>query len=443
MAEQTAAAPKPRPSWLKPLEHPLVVLGELSMFAGQSATSIFRRPYRVGLLMVQLEFMAYGSMFVVGLTGLFTGMVLALQTVYAFGLFNAQSLVGATVEISLARDLPEPHPDAGRREGHHQWPREGRGDRVRRDHDRVLPRLPGGGRRARRRHRHHAGGGGRPRRHLRHRLHLYGDLLERTSAAGWGSGRMSPPPAPQPVIDVQDLYKSFAGFPVLMGIDLKMMEGTTTVVLGASGSGKTVLMKHIMGLFKPDHGQVIVDGENVSTMNRQQLAVFRERMGMVFQSSALFDSMTVGDNVAFPLREHNPGLSEREIREKVKEKLAVVDLHDVEQKFPAELSGGMRKRVGLARAIVREPKIVLYDEPTTGLDPLTTESVDEVIIHARERLSVTRLGISHDIGSAFHIGDHIAVINEGRIVAEGTPAEVRKTKEPFTQQFLATWFGRT
>jgi len=245
------------------------------------------------------------------------------------------------------------------------------------------------------------------------------------------------------VIDVQDLYKSFAGFPVLMGINLKMMEGTTTVVLGASGSGKTVLMKHIMGLFKPDHGQVIVDGENVSTMNRQQLAVFRERMGMVFQSSALFDSMTVGDNVAFPLREHNPGLSEREVREKVKEKLAVVDLHDVEQKFPAELSGGMRKRVGLARAIVREPKIVLYDEPTTGLDPLTTESVDEMIIHARERLSVTSVVISHDIGSAFHIADRIAVINEGRIVEEGTPQEVRRTKEPFTQHFLATWFGRT
>ena len=245
------------------------------------------------------------------------------------------------------------------------------------------------------------------------------------------------------VIEVRDLWKTFGGNQVLRGVWLKMMPGTTTVVLGASGSGKTVLMKHIMGLFKPDQGQVIVDGENVSTMSRQQLAVFRERMGMVFQSSALFDSMTVGDNVAFPLREHNPGLSEQEILEKVKEKLAVVDLHDVEQKYPAELSGGMRKRVGLARAIVREPKIVLYDEPTTGLDPLTTESVDEMIIHARERLSVTSVVISHDIGSAFHIGDRIAVINEGRIVEEGTPQEVRRTKEPFTQHFLATWFGRT
>jgi phospholipid/cholesterol/gamma-HCH transport system ATP-binding protein len=188
----------------------------------------------------------------------------------------------------------------------------------------------------------------------------------------------------------------------------------------------------------------MVDGENVSTMGRQELSVFRERMGMVFQSAALFDSMTVGDNVAFPLREHNTGgLSEKEIQEKVKDKLAVVDLHDVEQKYPAELSGGMRKRVGLARAIIRDPKIVLYDEPTTGLDPLTTESVDEMIINAREKLSVTSVVISHDIGSAFHIADRIAVINEGRIVEEGTPEEVRQTKEPFTRHFLATWFGRT
>jgi phospholipid/cholesterol/gamma-HCH transport system ATP-binding protein len=150
----------------------------------------------------------------------------------------------------------------------------------------------------------------------------------------------------------------------------------------------------------------------------------------------------VGDNVAFPLREHTD-MTEADILAKVKEKLAVVDLFDVEQKFPAELSGGMRKRVGLARAIIRDPKIVLYDEPTTGLDPLTTESVDEMIIHARERLSVTSVVISHDIGSAFHIADRIAVINQGKIVEEGTPAEVRKTQEPFTRQFLATWFGRT
>jgi phospholipid/cholesterol/gamma-HCH transport system ATP-binding protein len=200
-------------------------------------------------------------------------------------------------------------------------------------------------------------------------------------------------------------------------------------------------MKHIMGLFKPDKGEVIVDGENVSVMSRQELAVFRQRMGMVFQNAALFDSMTVGDNVAFPLREHTK-LSEDEIREKVKEKLAVVDLFDVEQKFPAELSGGMRKRVGLARAIIRDPKIVLYDEPTTGLDPLTTESVDQMIIGARQKLGVTSVVISHDIGSAFHIADHIAMLHHGVIVAQGTPAELRNSKEPHTQEFLATWFAR-
>jgi phospholipid/cholesterol/gamma-HCH transport system ATP-binding protein len=245
----------------------------------------------------------------------------------------------------------------------------------------------------------------------------------------------------EPVIVIEDLHKSFAGFKVLAGINLTMMPGTTTVILGASGSGKTVLMKHIMGLFKPDQGRVIVDGEDITHMPRHQLSLFRTRMGMVFQSAALFDSMTVFENCAFPLREHTK-LSEAEIEQKVKEKLAVVDLHDVEQKYPAELSGGMRKRVGLARAIVREPKIVLYDEPTTGLDPLTTESVDEMIINARERLGVTSVVISHDIGSAFHIADRIAVINEGRIVEEGTPEEVRNTKESFTRHFLATWFDR-
>jgi len=252
---------------------------------------------------------------------------------------------------------------------------------------------------------------------------------------------MSPPPAPEPVIDVQDLYKSFAGFPVLKGINLRMMEGTTTVVLGASGSGKTVLMKHIMGLFKPDRGEVIVDGENITRMDRRELSRFRTRMGMVFQSSALFDSLTVFENVAFPLREHTK-LSAEQIAEAVKEKLAVVELFGVEEKFPAELSGGMRKRVALARAIVREPKLVLYDEPTTGLDPLTTESVDEMIIGARTKLGVTSVVISHDIGSTFHIADHVAMLHDGRIVEEGPPDKVRNSQEPHTRHFLATWFGR-
>jgi phospholipid/cholesterol/gamma-HCH transport system ATP-binding protein len=246
----------------------------------------------------------------------------------------------------------------------------------------------------------------------------------------------------EPVIDVRDVWKTFGGNQVLRGVSLQMFPGTTTVVLGASGSGKTVLMKHIMGLFKPDRGEVIVDGENISGMDRQQLAKFRTRMGMVFQNSALFDSLTVGENVAFPLREHTK-LPEEEIRKRVRDTLAVVELYDVEEKYPAELSGGMRKRVGLARAIVREPKIVLYDEPTTGLDPLTTESVDDMIIGAREKLHVTSVVISHDIGSAFHIGDHIAMLHNGKIVEEGPPEKLRHTQEPHTQHFLATWFGRT
>jgi len=246
----------------------------------------------------------------------------------------------------------------------------------------------------------------------------------------------------EPVIVVHELWKTFGGNQVLKGVSLQMMPGTTTVVLGASGSGKTVLMKHIMGLFKPDSGEVVIDGENISAMDRQQLAKFRTRMGMVFQNSALFDSLTVGENVAFPLREHTK-LSEEQIRKRVRDTLAVVELFGVEDKFPAELSGGMRKRVGLARAIVREPKIVLYDEPTTGLDPLTTESVDDMIVGAREKLGVTSVVISHDIGSAFHIGDHIAMLHNGKIVEEGPPEKLRHTNEPHTKHFLATWFGRT
>ena len=245
----------------------------------------------------------------------------------------------------------------------------------------------------------------------------------------------------EPVIDVRDLWKSFGGNQVLKGVNLQMMPGTTTVVLGGSGSGKTVLMKHIMGLFKPDRGEVIVDGESTTRMDRRELSRFRTRMGMVFQSSALFDSLTVFENVAFPLREHTR-LSEEEIAAAVKEKLAVVELYEVEQKFPAELSGGMRKRVALARAIVREPKLVLYDEPTTGLDPLTTESVDEMIIGARQKLGVTSVVISHDIGSTFHIADHVAMLHDGRIVEEGPPDKVRNSQEPHTRHFLATWFGR-
>jgi phospholipid/cholesterol/gamma-HCH transport system ATP-binding protein len=247
--------------------------------------------------------------------------------------------------------------------------------------------------------------------------------------------------AQHPIIDIRNLYKSFGGQAVLRGVSLQMWHGTTTVILGGSGSGKTVLMKHIIGLLKPDSGEVWVDGVEITQLRGRDLQDQRQKMGMVFQNAALFDSMTVYDNCAFPLREHSD-LSEKEIGAIVKEKLAVVSLFNVENKYPAELSGGMRKRVGLARAIVRDPKIVLYDEPTTGLDPLTTENVDEMIITAREKLGVTSVVISHDIGSAFHIADRIAMLYEGKIVEEGPPEKVRHSNEPHTRQFLATWFGR-
>ena len=245
----------------------------------------------------------------------------------------------------------------------------------------------------------------------------------------------------KPMIDVVDLHKSFGSSKVLQGINLQMWPGTTTVILGGSGSGKTVLMKHIIGLLKPDSGEVWVDGVELTKLSGRELQTERQKMGMVFQNAALFDSLSVGDNVAFPLRERG-GASEADILKKVKDTLAIVSLVNVEQKFPAELSGGMRKRVGLARAIIRGPKIVLYDEPTTGLDPMTTENVDEMIITAREKLGVTSVVISHDIGSAFHIGDHIAMLYQGKIVEQGPPARLRQSQDPHTREFLATWFGR-
>jgi phospholipid/cholesterol/gamma-HCH transport system ATP-binding protein len=244
-----------------------------------------------------------------------------------------------------------------------------------------------------------------------------------------------------PMISVRDLYKSFGAHEVLSGINLDVEEGTTCVILGGSGSGKTVLMKHVIGLLKPDRGQVFVDGEDVVPLNDLELERVRRKFGMVFQGAALFDSMTVYENVAFPLKEHSK-LSEEEMRKRVEEKLAIVGLHDVADLYPASLSGGMRKRVGLARAIVRDPKIVLYDEPTTGLDPITTDYVDEMILTAKAKLGVTSLVISHDVASAFKVGDQIAFLSGGKIVAHAPPAELRRSTHPVVKLFLSTWFGK-
>ena len=247
---------------------------------------------------------------------------------------------------------------------------------------------------------------------------------------------------PEPVIRTVDLYKSFGDNHVLRGISLDFPEGTTTVILGGSGSGKSVLMKHLIGLLSPDRGKVRVDDQDISALQGEDLTKLRAKFGMVFQWAALFDSMTVLDNVAFPLREHRKDLGEDRIAEIVAEKLALFGLEGIEQKYPADLSGGMRKRVGLARAIVLDPKIVLYDEPTTGLDPITTDYVDEMIKRAKDKLKVTSVVISHDVASTFNIADFIAFLYDGQIVAYGPPEVVKNSEHEFVQQFLGTWFRK-
>ncbi|MDP3236985.1 MAG: ABC transporter ATP-binding protein [Myxococcales bacterium] len=246
----------------------------------------------------------------------------------------------------------------------------------------------------------------------------------------------------QPIIQIIDLHKSFGSHEVLSGITLDVPAGSTLVILGGSGSGKTVLMKHMIGLLKPDSGRVIVDGEDIVPLGPQGLERMRRKFGMVFQAAALFDSMTVFENVSFPLREHRKDLSEDEIRTLVKEKLGIVGLKNVEEKYPADLSGGMRKRVGLARAIVLGPKIVLYDEPTTGLDPITTDYVDEMILDAKKELGVTSVVISHDIASAFKVADNIAFLYQGHIIDQGHPSKLRHSENPAVKLFLSTWFGK-
>ncbi|MFZ5439723.1 MAG: ABC transporter ATP-binding protein [Myxococcota bacterium] len=244
------------------------------------------------------------------------------------------------------------------------------------------------------------------------------------------------------MIEIQDLHKSFGAHQVLTGITLSVPPGSTLVILGGSGSGKTVLMKHMIGLLKPDSGRVIVDGEDIVPMGAEELERVRRKFGMVFQAAALFDSMTVFENVSFPLREHRKELSEEQMRAIVRDKLAIVGLKNVEEKFPADLSGGMRKRVGLARAIVLDPKIVLYDEPTTGLDPITTDYVDEMILDAKKQLGVTSVVISHDIASAFKVADNIAFLYQGVIVDQGHPSTLRHSEHPGVKLFLQTWFGK-
>lgn len=244
-----------------------------------------------------------------------------------------------------------------------------------------------------------------------------------------------------PKIEIKGLKKRFGENEVLRGVDLTVEEGEICVILGASGSGKSVLIKHIIGLLKPDEGSILVKGVDITRLSEKELNEVRKSFGMVFQSSALFDSMTVYENVAFPLIEHTR-LSEKEIRKRVSEKLNILGLYNVEDKYPSELSGGMKKRVGLARAVILNPEIILYDEPTTGLDPITTMTVNEMILDAREKFKVTSIVISHDIGSAFMIADKIAFLYNGVIIISGPPSYVKDADNEPLRRFLDTWFRK-
>jgi phospholipid/cholesterol/gamma-HCH transport system ATP-binding protein len=237
------------------------------------------------------------------------------------------------------------------------------------------------------------------------------------------------------MIEVRNLKKSFGSHPVLDGVNLLIEKGESVVIIGRSGGGKSVLLKHLIGLIKPDSGQVLIEGQDIVPMNERQLLPIRRKFGMLFQGAALFDSMTVAENVAFPLR-RNHSLSEQQIAQKVAEMLEMVDLPGVEDKNPSELSGGMRKRVGLARAIIYQPQIVLYDEPTTGLDPIVSDSIDHLILRVRDRLDVTTVVVTHDMRSARRLGQRILMLHDRRIYAAGTPDEVFDSKDPVVRQFI-------
>jgi len=237
------------------------------------------------------------------------------------------------------------------------------------------------------------------------------------------------------MIAVRQLQKSFGAQLILAGVDLCIESGESAVIIGRSGGGKSVLLKHLIGLLQPDSGDVFVDGDRITRMNERQLLRVRRKFGMVFQGAALFDSMTVAENVAFGLRRHEH-LTESEIAKRVAAALDMVDLPGTEKKKPAELSGGMRKRVGLARAIIYEPQIVLYDEPTTGLDPIVSDSIDLLMIRVRDQLKVTSVVVTHDMRSARRVGNHVFMLHDKKIHAHGPPAELFASRDPVVRQFI-------
>ena len=238
------------------------------------------------------------------------------------------------------------------------------------------------------------------------------------------------------MIWIEDLWKNFENKEVLTGLELYIPHGETLVIMGQSGCGKSVLLKMITGLMKPDQGKIWLDGEDVTTLTQKALNRTRRKLGMLFQSAALFDSMTVAENVGFMVSQHMK-LSKREIDEIVAEKLHLVQLDGTQDLKPAELSGGMRKRVGLARAIACNPEVILYDEPTTGLDPITALEINRLIRDLHQKLQVTSVVVTHDMASAFSVGTRMAMIHQGQVIAHGTPDEIWKIDNPVLQQFIA------
>jgi phospholipid/cholesterol/gamma-HCH transport system ATP-binding protein len=243
-----------------------------------------------------------------------------------------------------------------------------------------------------------------------------------------------------PAIRLAGVRKSFDSLAVLQGVDLEVAAGETVTIIGGSGSGKSVLLRLIIGLIRPDAGRIWIDGEEITPLPEARLLPIRRKVGMLFQGAALFDSLTVAENIAFPLREHTL-MGEAEIRARVEQLLELVGLPGIEEKEPTELSGGMKKRVGLARAIALQPRIILYDEPTTGLDPSNIEKITELMINLREKLGGTSVVVTHDMTSAFKVSDRIAMLHQGQIAVAGTVAEIEHSEERLVRDFIAGQMG--
>jgi phospholipid/cholesterol/gamma-HCH transport system ATP-binding protein len=243
--------------------------------------------------------------------------------------------------------------------------------------------------------------------------------------------------AAEPAVRLDGVSKQFGSRKVLDNVTFEVSEGEGFVILGRSGTGKSVTLRHIIGLMRPDSGRVIVRGQEISALGGQRLAAVRKDIGFLFQNSALFDSITVGENVAFPMRRHTK-LSDREIRAKAREKLAAVGLEKEFDKMPSELSGGMRKRAGLARAMALDPRLLLVDEPSAGLDPITTEEIDGLLLELKEKGGTTLVVVTHNIPSARKVGDELVMLHEGRVIAKGTPEDLERSPEPVVRAFMSS-----